>query len=131
VAIGFSSLATGNGGQALADLLNTWPSQLLEDMPVAQKDKVRPEPHPEGSSQRLAFAVFDFDVPDGWVLMKKGRHLRLERLAIPSPFRAEFEQQRAGGLINVLSGWLASVLIAVPAHAIGPRARALGDSELS
>ena len=55
-------------------------------------------------SERLAFAIFDVDVPDLRMLLEQGRQLRLQGTAIGSPLRAEFEKNRTLHLVDLLAG---------------------------
>jgi hypothetical protein len=96
----------GDGIQSRADLFQARPRYLLHDFAIAQEHEVRPKLDLKRSSERLAFAILYLDVPHRRVVLQQGRQLRLEGPAIRSPLRAEFQENRALHLVDLLASRL-------------------------
>src|SRR4051794_17661123 len=87
-----------------ADLAHPRAGELLNDPPVAKEDQVRPEFHAERSPEGPPRAVLDPDVADCRILPQQARQLRDQGLAMRTPGRAEFQQDRTFRPIDLLAG---------------------------
>ncbi len=65
----------GNGLQRLGDFMFVRPSQLLEDLAVAQENQGRPHLDAKRAAQRAARTVLNLDVAEFGVLLEQTRQL--------------------------------------------------------
>jgi hypothetical protein len=104
--ISASCRAWTDGIESVADFREAGPSRLLDHFAVAQEHEGRPKFDLKRPSQWFPFSIFNHDVSNLRVLLEQGRQLRPERAAVGSPLRAEFEENRALHLVDLLPGRL-------------------------
>jgi hypothetical protein len=73
---------------------------------VTKEDEVGPELDAEGTAERLAWSVLDFDVADLRVRGEQAGELGREGLAVRAPGCSEIDKHEALGAIDFFaSGW--------------------------
>jgi hypothetical protein len=89
-----------------AGFLKARPGHLLNDLAVPKEHEGGPKFDLKRPSERFPFAILDLDVSDPGVLLEQSRQLRLKCAAVSSPLSAEFEENRALHLVDLLASRL-------------------------
>jgi hypothetical protein len=92
--LGWLTFSSDDHIKPFANFLGARPGHLPYYFAVAHENKSWPKLDLKRSAERLSFAIFDHDVSDAWIFLKKSRQLRPECAAEASPFRAEFDKNR-------------------------------------
>lgn len=90
--------------EGLADVFDLGSGELVEDGAVLQEDEVGPEFDAEGAAEGLARAVLDLDMADAGSGLEQFGKLGGEGLAVRAPGGAEFEQEGAFRLVDLVTG---------------------------
>src|SRR6478736_1534636 len=72
---------------------------------ILEIDQGRPQLHLEGTSERPALAIFDFDVPHSGTLAQCSGDISLRSLAIAAPARTELDDGRLRRCVDFLTSW--------------------------